>query len=59
MSKKKKDDFMFLNDSFSTEELLAASEIIAVVEDMMITNYPKLQFEHMILWWLICEPAEA
>lgn len=30
-----------------------------LVEDALLDQYPYVMFEHVLLWWLTCPPAEA
>jgi hypothetical protein len=57
--KDKKGKTLFSTSIFSEQELQTATEIIDIIDDLMFTNHPKIKFEHIILWWLSCEPAEA
>jgi hypothetical protein len=41
------------------EELKEATEIIVLVEEMLQKRHANLQFEHLLVWWLSCEPIEA
>jgi len=41
------------------EELKEATEIIVLVEEMLEKRHANLQFEHLLIWWLSCEPIEA
>ena len=43
----------------TAEDLKEASEIIAVLDEMLQRNYTNLKFEHLLLWWLASEPAES
>ena len=43
----------------TAEELKEATEIIALVQEVLEENHADLKFEHLLLWWLICEPADA
>jgi len=57
--KDKKGKTLFSTSIFSEQELQSASEIIDIIDDLMLANHPKIKFEHIILWWLSCEPADA
>jgi len=57
--KDKKDKTLFSTSILSEYELEAASEIIDIIDDLMLANHPKVRFEDIILWWLSCEPADA
>jgi hypothetical protein len=41
------------------EELKEATEIIVLVEEILQKRHANLKFEHLLLWWLSCEPIEA
>jgi len=41
------------------EELREATEIIAVVQEMLTEKHADLKFEHLLLWWLTNDPADA
>jgi hypothetical protein len=43
----------------TAEELKEATEIIVLVEELLQKRHANLQFEHLLLWWLSCEPIEA
>ena len=43
----------------TAEELKEASEIIAMLDEMLQQNHSNLKFEHLLLWWLTDKPAEA
>ena len=43
----------------TAEDLKEASEIIAVLDEMLQRNYTNLKFEHLLLWWLANEPADS
>ena len=55
----KKREEMLQNLAATAEDLEEATEIIAIVENLLAHKHPNIKFEHMLLWWLICEPAEA
>ena len=41
------------------EELKEATEIIVLVEEMLQKRHANLKFEHLLIWWLSCEPIDA
>ena len=43
----------------TAKELKEASEIIAMLDEMLQQNHSNLKFEHLLLWWLAALPAEA
>ena len=43
----------------TAEDLKEASEIIALLDEMLQQNYSNLKFEHLLLWWLSCGPIES
>jgi|TARA_R110000787_G_scaffold197989_1_gene309192 hypothetical protein len=43
----------------ATEELKDATEINALVNKIMQKRHANLEFEHLLVWWLSCEPIEA
>ena len=43
----------------NVEELKEATEIITAVENMLATKYERIEFVHLLSWWLNCEPADA
>ena len=43
----------------TSEELKEATEIIVLVEEMLEKRHANLQFQHLLIWWLSCEPIEA
>ena len=55
----KKDKTLFSTTLLTEYDVTSASEIIEIIDDLMFANYPKIKFEHIILWWLSCEPATA
>ena len=61
MSKRSiKDMILSLEDlNISNEEMSQAMEIMTAVNDAMVESNQKVGFEHVVLWWIGCEPAEA
>ena len=61
MSKRSlKDMVLDLGDlNFSNEEMDAAMEIMVAINDAMVESNQKVGFEHVVLWWLASEPADA
>lgn len=55
----KKDNYMLSNLTFSEEDLQMASEMIDAIEMGLKTKHPKIKFENLLLWWLLCAPADA
>ena len=43
----------------SKEDVQFATEMKTLIEDALLDKHPYVMFEHVLLWWLICEPAEA
>ncbi len=43
----------------SKEEMKQAVEIKKVIDDAMLKKNLELGFEHVVLWWLGSEPADA
>ena len=43
----------------TAEELREATEIIAVVQEMLTEKHANLKFEHLLLWWLTADVADA
>ena len=43
----------------TAEELKEATEIIALVQEVLEESHADLKFEHLLLWWLTAQPAEA
>lgn len=41
------------------EEMKQATEIKKVIDDAMLKKNLELGFEHVVLWWLGSEPADA
>ena len=41
------------------EELKEATEIIALVDEVLQRKHEDLKFEHLLLWWIAAEPADA
>tara|TARA_Y100000114_G_C11692428_1_gene294274 strand:- start:363 stop:545 length:183 start_codon:yes stop_codon:yes gene_type:complete len=41
------------------EELKVATEIIEIADKLMQDQNTNLKFEHLLLWWLAMDPAEA
>ena len=41
------------------EELKVATEIIEIADKLMQDQNTNLKFEHLLLWWLATDPAEA
>ena len=61
MSKRSlKNMIMDLGDLDITEEdMRQAMEIKTLIDDAMLDTNPNLGFEHVIMWWLGSEPADA
>jgi hypothetical protein len=61
MSKRSlKDMVLELGDLDITEEdMKQAVEIKKVIDDAMLKKDLELGFEHVVLWWLGSEPADA
>ena len=45
--------------SITNEEMNQAIEIMTAVNDAMVESNQKVGFEHVVLWWLASEPADA
>jgi hypothetical protein len=43
----------------TAEELKEATEIIALVQEVLEEKHADLKFEHLLLWWLSTDPADA
>ena len=43
----------------TAEELKEATEIIATLDEMLQRDYKNIKFEHLLLWWLTNDPADA
>ena len=43
----------------TNEEMDAAMEIMVAINDAMLESNQKVGFEHVVLWWLASEPADA
>jgi len=41
------------------EELKEARQAIVLVEELLLRRHANLEFEHLLIWWLSCEPIEA
>ena len=41
------------------EELKAATEIIEIADRLMQNHSAELKFEHLLMWWLATERADA
>ncbi len=41
------------------EDLKFATEVKELIEGALLDKHPYVMFEHVLLWWLICPPAEA
>jgi len=41
------------------DDLKFATEVKELIEDALLDQYPYVMFEHVLLWWLTCPPAEA
>jgi|TARA_R110000796_G_scaffold86467_1_gene187068 hypothetical protein len=61
MSKRSlKDMVLELGDlDITKEEMKQAVEIKKVIDDAMLKKDLELGFEHVVLWWLGSEPADA
>jgi len=61
MSKRSvKDMITELGDLDITEEdMKQAMEIKTLIDDAMLDTSPNLGFEHIIMWWLAADPADA
>ena len=43
----------------ATEELKDTTEINVLVNKIIQKRHANLELEHLIVWWLSCEPIEA
>ncbi len=43
----------------TAEDIKEASEIIVAIDEMLQRRHANLKFEHLLVWWLSCEPIEA
>ena len=43
----------------TAEDLKEASELIVILDEMLQKRHANLKFEHLLIWWLSCEPIEA
>ena len=43
----------------TAEELKEATEIIALVQEVLEEKHADLKFEHLLLWWLTTPSADA
>jgi len=43
----------------TAEDIKEASEIIALVDEVLQRKHEDLKFEHLLLWWIAAEPADA
>jgi hypothetical protein len=41
------------------EDLKFATEVKEAIEDALLDKHPYVMFEHVLLWWLTCPPAES
>lgn len=41
------------------EDLKFATEVKEAIEDALLEKHPYVMFEHVLLWWLTCPPAES
>jgi len=41
------------------EDLKFATEVKELIEDALLEKHPYVMFEHVLLWWLTCPPAES
>ena len=51
----------FLMDTFvlGPNDLKTATEIIEIADKVMQSQNADLKFEHLLVWWLATDPAEA
>ena len=45
--------------NITKEEMRQAAEIKRAIDRAVADTSPELGFEHVILWWLASEPADA
>jgi hypothetical protein len=57
MSERKKT--MLLTKGITQEDIDAAVEMRALLEEAITPTSPEISFEMLLLWWLTHEPAEA
>ena len=50
---------MLLNNDLTQEDIDTATEIKALIEEVVVLTHPHISFEMLLLWWLSSEPAEA
>jgi len=50
---------MLLTKGITQEDIDAAVEMRALLEEAITPTSPEISFEMLLLWWLTHEPAEA
>ena len=50
---------MLLNNDLTQEDIDTATEIKALIEEVVVLTHPHISFEMLLLWCLSSEPAEA
>lgn len=50
---------MFLKTDFTQEDIDEAADMKTVIDEVFAVDYPSVNFEMLLLWWLSTEPAEA
>ena len=58
MSKKRK-KIVFASALPEDLDLESATELIAIIDEIIASAHPKIKFEDLLLWWMVCKPAEA
>ena len=43
----------------TADDLREASEIITPLNEVLQSKHTDLKFEHLLLWWIAAEPADA
>ena len=56
---KKKGKKMLSNLNFTKDEMEFATQVIAILDDLMRDVNTHAKFEHLAAWWAGCDPAEA
>jgi len=57
--KKKKDKNMLSEFNITKEDMEWASQVVAILDDLMFEINSETKFEHLVAWWTACDPADA
>ena len=59
MTKKKRKKFMVYSSLPTNLDIKQAAELINILDKMITEERLEIKFEHLLLWWINCDEADA